>query len=69
MSFARGAARRLQILNDGFDSRQEQFALDIYAGGLLTRRVQAHIAVYHIIGKFSVQRFKNIYRTVDRPIC
>ena len=38
-------ARKLQILRDGFDSRLEPIAFDIYTGWLLTRRTQAHFAV------------------------
>ena len=38
-------ARRRQILRDGFDSRLEPIAMDIFNGWLLTRRAQAHFAV------------------------
>ena len=40
-----GIARRLQILRDGFDSRLEPIAFDIYTGWLLTQKAQAHFAV------------------------
>ena len=40
-----GIARRWQILRDGFDSRLEPIAYDIFTGWLLTRRAQAHFAV------------------------
>ena len=40
-----GTASRWQVLRDGFDSRLEPIAFDIYTGRLLTRRAQAHFAV------------------------
>ena len=40
-----GIAHRLRILSDGFDSRLEPIAFDIYTGWLLTRRAQARFAV------------------------
>ena len=40
-----GTGRRWQILRDGFDSRLEPIAFDIFNGWLLTRRAQAHFAV------------------------
>ena len=40
-----GTARRSQILCDGFDSRLELVAFDMYTGWLLTQKAQAHFAV------------------------
>ena len=39
------ATRRIRILRDGFDSRLQPIAFDIYTRWLLTRRAQAHFAV------------------------
>ena len=44
-TWASATARRWQIQRDGFDSRLQPIALDIYTGWLLTRTVQAHFAV------------------------
>ena len=40
-----GSVPWLQILRDGFDSRLEPIAFDIFTGWLLTRRAQAYFTV------------------------
>ena len=41
-----GTACTSQVLRDGFDSRLEPIAFDIYIGWLLIGSVQAHFAVF-----------------------
>ena len=61
-------ARRSQILRDGFDSRLEPIAFDIYTGWLLTRRAQAHFAIsLNYCSIFSSIKFENTLNYLFMP--